>query len=114
MSLSRAVLCVIFPPLAVLDKGCGMALIVGILWLAGWFPGVIAAIVINLMDSPSTLNSAPRFVQVPLRNNDESNVEKAKREGAYIRLADGEVAEVVDDDGIMPYVEKHKRGDSPQ
>ena len=46
MSLFRAILAVIFPPLAVLDKGCGSVLIVFILTLCGWLPGVIAALVI--------------------------------------------------------------------
>ncbi len=46
MSLFRAILAIIFPPLAVLDKGCGSVLIVFILTLCGWLPGVIAALVI--------------------------------------------------------------------
>jgi len=107
MSLWRAFLCVMFPPLAVLDKGCGTALIVGILWIAGWFPGVIAAIVINLVDSPPKSNANPRFVEIPLRHAADSPIEKAKRKGAYVRLADGELAEVIDDDGAPP--EQHNR-----
>jgi uncharacterized membrane protein YqaE (UPF0057 family) len=47
MSIWRVLLCVLFPPLAVLDKGCGSILIVTILTLVGWVPGVIAALVIN-------------------------------------------------------------------
>jgi len=47
MSLWRVLLCIIFPPLAVLDKGCGSVLIVLILTIIGWVPGVIAALVIN-------------------------------------------------------------------
>jgi len=47
MSIWRVILCVIFPPLAVLDKGCGSVVIVTILTLIGWVPGVIAALVIN-------------------------------------------------------------------
>ena len=46
MSLIRVLLSIIFPPLAVADKGCGSVLIVFLLTLAGWIPGVIAAIVI--------------------------------------------------------------------
>lgn len=46
MSLVRVVLAILFPPLAVLDKGCGSVLIVFLLTLAGWVPGVIAALVI--------------------------------------------------------------------
>ena len=46
MSLGRVLLSIIFPPLAVLDKGCGSVLIVFILTIVGWVPGVIAALVI--------------------------------------------------------------------
>ncbi len=47
MSIWRVIVCLVFPPLAVLDKGCGSLVIVTILTLIGWVPGVIAAIVIN-------------------------------------------------------------------
>ena len=46
MSIWRVILCIILPPLAVIDKGCGSILIVTLLTLVGWVPGVIAAIVI--------------------------------------------------------------------
>ncbi len=46
MSLWRVILCIIFPPLAVIDKGCGSVLLVFILTLCGWIPGVIAALII--------------------------------------------------------------------
>ena len=41
MSLIRVI-----PPLAVIDKGCGSVLIVFILTLCGWIPGVIGALII--------------------------------------------------------------------
>lgn len=47
MSLLRVLLCIIFPPLAVMDKGCGSILITLLLTLCGWVPGVISALVIN-------------------------------------------------------------------
>lgn len=47
MSLLRALACILFPPLAVLDRGCGAILLVFLLTLCGWIPGVIAAIVFN-------------------------------------------------------------------
>ena len=47
MSIWRVLFCVVFPPLAVLDRGCGSIVIVTILTLIGWVPGVIAALVIN-------------------------------------------------------------------
>ncbi|WP_084488528.1 YqaE/Pmp3 family membrane protein [Phocaeicola paurosaccharolyticus] len=46
MSLFRVILAIIFPPLSVIDKGCGSFLIVLILTLLGWIPGVIAALII--------------------------------------------------------------------
>ena len=56
MSCFRVILCIIFPPLAVLDKGCGSIIITSILTLFGWIPGVIAALIIN---------NQPKVVQVP-------------------------------------------------
>jgi len=46
MSILRVLLSILFPPLAVLDKGCGSIVITFILTLCGWVPGVIAALVI--------------------------------------------------------------------
>lgn len=46
MSVFRVILSIIFPPLSVIDKGCGSVLIVLILTLCGWIPGVIAALII--------------------------------------------------------------------
>lgn len=46
MSLIRVLLSIIFPPLAVYDRGCGSILIVLILTCMGWIPGVIAALII--------------------------------------------------------------------
>ncbi len=46
MSIWRVILSIIFPPLAVIDKGCGSFLIVLLLTFLGWVPGVIAALVI--------------------------------------------------------------------
>lgn len=46
MSLGRVILCILLPPLAVLDHGCGSILLVGLLTLAGWVPGALAALLI--------------------------------------------------------------------
>ena len=46
MSLFRVLLAIFFPPLAVIDRGCGSVLIVFLLTLCGWVPGVIGALVI--------------------------------------------------------------------
>jgi uncharacterized membrane protein YqaE (UPF0057 family) len=48
MGCFRALLCIIFPPLAVIDRGCGALLIVTVLTLGGfWIGGVLAALFIN-------------------------------------------------------------------
>ena len=47
MGLGRAIICIIFPPLAVIDRGCGTFLLVLVLTAAGWIPGVIAALLLN-------------------------------------------------------------------
>jgi uncharacterized membrane protein YqaE (UPF0057 family) len=114
MSIWRAVLCVVFPPLAVLDKGCGMAVIVGVLWLVGIFPGIIAALIINLIEAPqrqTRQSGNRRYVEIPTFGQKETAQDQPKRKGAFVRLADGEVAEVIDDDGMLP--EKYKREDYP-
>ncbi|HEX2908974.1 MAG TPA: YqaE/Pmp3 family membrane protein [Phototrophicaceae bacterium] len=49
MGCFRALICIIFPPLAVIDRGCGTFLIVLLLTIAGWIPGVIAALLLNFM-----------------------------------------------------------------
>ena len=46
MSILRVLLAIFFPPMAVIDKGCGSFLIVFILTACGWVPGVIGALVI--------------------------------------------------------------------
>ena len=46
MSVWRVILSILFPPLAVYDRGCGSILIVFILTVLGWVPGVIAALII--------------------------------------------------------------------
>jgi len=46
MSFWRVLLAIVFPPLSIIDKGCGSVLIVLILTICGWIPGVIAALII--------------------------------------------------------------------
>ena len=46
MGIIRVLVCLFLPPLAVLDKGCGSFLLVLLLSLAGWVPGVLAALFI--------------------------------------------------------------------
>ena len=46
----RYLLCLLFPPLAVIDKGCGSILLVFIFTLFGWLPGTVLAILICVRD----------------------------------------------------------------
>ena len=46
----RYLLCLVFPPLAVFDKGCGTMLLVFLFTLFGWLPGTILAFLICLKD----------------------------------------------------------------
>lgn len=46
MSFFRVLFAIIFPPLSVIDKGCGSFVIIFLLTLCGWIPGVIGALVI--------------------------------------------------------------------
>ena len=50
MGCMRALVCLILPPLAVLDRGCGTVIIVTALTILGYVPGVIAALVLNALD----------------------------------------------------------------
>ncbi len=86
----KVVLALIFPPLAVLDKGCGTVVVVSLLTFPLWLPGFLVALYIVLSDKPRRQN---QFVEIG-----SDWPEKEKLKGAYIRLADGEVAEVVEDD----------------
>jgi uncharacterized membrane protein YqaE (UPF0057 family) len=43
MGITRTLICILFPPLAVIDKGLGNIIIVTALTICGWVPGVIAA-----------------------------------------------------------------------
>jgi len=67
MSVFRVILSIIFPPLAVLDKGCGSFLIVTILTCAGWIPGVIGALVILNKDTKAP--SYPTYPTYPSNNS---------------------------------------------
>ena len=46
----RYILCLLFPPLAVIDKGCGIMLLVLLFTLFGWLPGTIFAFLICIKD----------------------------------------------------------------
>lgn len=55
MSILEVILSILFPPLAVVNRGCGSVLIVLLLTCFGWIPGIIAALII-LNKSPKESN----------------------------------------------------------
>ena len=62
MGCLRALLCLIFPPAAVLDRGCGAIIIVTVLTFAGvWVGGVLAALFINYMASQREYDARKRY-----------------------------------------------------
>ena len=44
----RIILCIIFPPLAVIDRGCGTMLLVFLLCFLGWLPATIVALILTM------------------------------------------------------------------
>jgi uncharacterized membrane protein YqaE (UPF0057 family) len=106
MEISRVILAVLFPPLAVYDKGCGTMFLVGLLTVFGYFPGLIAALLIVSSTERDTPGDR-RFVEIP--NSGSFQGEPEKRKGAYVRLVDGEIAEVIE--GEDAEVVKRKRGE---
>ncbi len=47
VSIWRIILCVVFPPLAVVDKGLNAFLIVALLTVFAWVPGIVGAFIIT-------------------------------------------------------------------
>ena len=102
MTCSKFILSILVPPLAVLDRGCGVALIVFVLWLMGGVPGIGAALLINLLAGPPR----SRYVSIPVADDYDEKPKcdfvEEKRKRAIIRLSDGEEAQVIGDDGAFP------------
>ena len=102
MILIRLILAFVFPPLAVLDKGCGTLLFVFALTLAGWFPGVLAATLVVLMDAVRQEPPPARVVVVPARATrsvviPNADAEPVKRGPRYLEAPDGSTLQIVDD-----------------
>ena len=53
MSWFRAILCLLMPPLATLDRGPKAVALTGVLTFLGWVPGVVAALVYSSMPKRS-------------------------------------------------------------
>jgi len=45
----RLIFCLIFPPLAVFDKGCGVILLALVFTILGWIPGTIYAVAVLVL-----------------------------------------------------------------
>ena len=73
MSVFRVILSVIFPPLAVLDKGCGSVLIVTLLTIAGWIPGVIGAL--DILNKDTNRPTYPTYPTYPVNNPNRTRCE---------------------------------------
>ena len=50
VTILRYLLCIVFPPLAVTNRGCATMLVVLMFTLLGWIPGVIFAFLICCSD----------------------------------------------------------------
>lgn len=50
VTILRYLLCIVFPPLAVTNRGCATMLVVLMFTLLGWIPGVIFAFLICRCD----------------------------------------------------------------
>lgn len=102
MTCSKFILSILVPPLAVLDRGCGVALVVFLLWMFGGLPGIGAALLINLLAGPPR----SRYVSIPVADTFDEKPKRdfaeEKRKRAIIRLSDGEEAQVIGDDGAFP------------
>lgn len=62
MTLARGILCILCPPLAVLDRGCGAILLTFFLSLIAWIPGVIAAILFSAQPRQAADGHPPREI----------------------------------------------------
>ncbi len=102
-TLFRLILAFLLPPLAVLDRGCCALFLVSFLTLAGWVPGVIAAVLIVLLDLWQRESEPARTVTVPGRAVrtvviPDADAKLSKRGPRYLEGPDGSALEIVDDD----------------
>jgi WD40 repeat protein/uncharacterized membrane protein YqaE (UPF0057 family) len=80
MGCGRVLLAILFPPLAVMDKGCGSFAIVFLLSLAGWIPGVIAALIIcQNNDAPQIVNVYGTAAQPVMAANEVDSTQPTHR-----------------------------------
>lgn len=94
----RVLLAIFMPPLAVVDRGCGPVLIVTLGTLLGWIPGIVLALIISAGYHPQ-----PRTVTIPSANREfYAEQEALFNQREYIHLADGALAEIIDDDFDLP------------
>src|SRR4051812_30077413 len=88
MTLERAVLCILLPPFAVRERGCGTMLLVGILWLFAWIPGSIAVWIIVATGEPRVVEVHHYHYRQPARRNvrPQRQPAHAKRKPRYYRV----------------------------
>lgn len=92
MLLIRLLFSLVLPPLAVVDKGCVVLLVVTLLTIAGWFPGVIAALLVTAIEHD---RRKPRYVMV---GGGEDKLKRKRAPSIFIDAPDGVPLEVVDPD----------------
>jgi uncharacterized membrane protein YqaE (UPF0057 family) len=92
MSITRVLICLFLPPLAVIDKGCGVVLLVCVLTIFGWIPGALAALIICVQQPPRPQpwpsQQQPSSLQ-PVRQQSYEAILGAAVFGAFLILGSG-------------------------
>lgn len=52
MNWLRVIMCIIFPPLAVIDKGIKPVILTCVLTFLGWVPGIVCALIYSSKQKP--------------------------------------------------------------
>ena len=85
MTFGKALACILCPPFAVRDKGCGTVLFVGVLWLCVWIPGSIAAFVIEREREPQIVDVYHHYERPRPRPRPEPTPQPRTRPRVYMR-----------------------------
>jgi uncharacterized membrane protein YqaE (UPF0057 family) len=77
MNKTKLVLSIIFPPAAVVDKGCGAVLLVTLLCGFFWLPGVIAAVLMNYRSDTTVSQAVEKSYLSPQTTRPEAEADTA-------------------------------------
>jgi len=72
-------LAVVFPPFAVIDKGCGIYLTAFVLTCLGWVPGIIYAFVILKLEQRKAIKQNPEASHNRMVNKFQSKSSSSKK-----------------------------------